>query len=134
MVCRLSPPVRISPHNNAITQMTHNCPPSIVVLYPKHFFRILRLLVILSEVTPKSPQHRLWHCQRVLHFMGREVTGRYKFRCKLSNGWSRSYEEINNCFFLQEIEWSRSYRGIKQHPNLPWNFTAHGFLDPISVS
>ena len=24
----------------------------------------------------------------------------------------------------------RSYREIKQHPSLPWNFVTHGFLDP----
>ena len=27
-------------------------------------------------------------------------------------------------------EWSRSYREINQHPNLPSNFITHGFLDP----
>ena len=35
------------------------------------------------------------------------------------------------CFFqiLRENERSRSYREIIQHPNLPWNFITHGFLD-----
>ena len=32
--------------------------------------------------------------------------------------------------FCRESEWSRSYREINQHPNLPWNFITHGFLDP----
>ena len=47
---------------------------------------------------------------------GREVTRRY------------------NCFFLQENEWSRSYREINQHPSLPWNSITHGFLDPSAFS
>ena len=33
-----------------------------------------------------------------------------------------------NRFSLQENEWSRSYREINQHPNLPWSSTTYGFL------
>ena len=44
--------------------------------------------------------------------------------CKLSNGWSRSYREIN-CFFLQRNEWSRSYREINSTPIF------HGTLWPM---
>ena len=39
-----------------------------------------------------------------------------------------------NWFFLQKNEWSASYRVTNQHPNLPWNFITHGFLDPIRIS
>ena len=50
--------------------------------------------------------------------------------CKLSNGWSQSYREIK--LLLQENERSRSYREINQHSRLPWDFIAHGFLDPFA--
>ena len=45
---------------------------------------------------------------------GREVAGR------------------KNCFFLQENEWSQSYKVTRQHPNLAWNFMTLGFLDPFA--
>ena len=67
-------------------------------------------------------------CESVLRFMGRK--GDKKSECKLSNGWLRSYEEIKLLLSARN-EWSRSYRGINQHPNLPWNFITHGFLDNL---
>ena len=44
-------------------------------------------------------------------------------QCKLSNGWSRSDREMK-LLFSAGHEWSRSYREINEHPNLPWNFIA----------
>ena len=32
--------------------------------------------------------------------------------------------------FCRKDERMRSYRVTNQHPNLPWNFMTHGFLDP----
>ena len=60
---------------------------------------------------------------------------------------SRSYRKVNiqnascqmgcrevtgrqNCFFLQESEWSRGYTERNQHPHLPWNCMTHRFLHP----
>ena len=49
--------------------------------------------------------------------------------CNLSNGWSRSCTEIK-LLLSARIGCSRSYRVTNPHPNLPWNFMAHGLLDP----
>ena len=69
--------------------------------------------------------------ERVLHFMGCEVQeGDAKSEGKLSNGRSRSYKETKLLLFAGN-ERSQSWQGDKsQHPNLPWNFMTHGFLDP----
>ena len=56
--------------------------------------------------------------------MGREVRAEMK---KLSG---REVARRQNCFFLQENEWSRSYRVINQLASLPCNFMTNGFLDP----
>ena len=64
----------------------------------------------------------LGRCEGVLHLHGsrslKEIT--------LQNGscqmGGREVTGRQNHFFLQKDEWSRSYREINRHPNLPWNF------------
>ena len=60
----------------------------------------------------------------VAKFMGDKTS-----ECKLSNGWSRSYKEIKLLPPAGEGEVAK-LQGDNQHPNLPWNFKTHGFLDP----
>ena len=57
-----------------------------------------------------------------------KLKGAKNSECKLSNGWSRSHKVIKMLLSAGN-EWSRSYRVTNQHPNLPWNFMTHGFLD-----
>ena len=57
-----------------------------------------------------------------------KLQGDRNSECKLSNGWSQSYKETN-LLFAAGNEWSQSCRGKNQHPNLPWYFMTHGFLD-----
>ena len=59
----------------------------------------------------------------------RSFKGDKSSECKLSNGLSRSYREMKMLLSARN-EWSWSYREINQHPNLPWNFITHGFMDP----
>ena len=70
----------------------------------------------------------LERCERVLHFKGDKTSQIQVVVAKLQGE--------KNCFFffLQENKWSRSYRVTNQHPNLPWHFMTHGFLDPSTFS
>ena len=63
------------------------------------------------------------------HFMGREVTGRWKGRTK-----AIKWEVAKLLRDMQENEWSRSYSVTTQHPNLLWNSVTHAFLDLKLVS
>ena len=42
---------------------------------------------------PVKYRKHLGRCERVLHFMGREVQGRWNSERELSDGWSRSYRD-----------------------------------------
>ena len=72
-------------------------------------------------------------CERVLCFMGREGKGRQIIRMEAIK-WAvaKLHGDKLPAFFLWERKWSRSYRVTNQHPNLPWGFMTHGFLDPFA--
>ena len=74
----------------------------------------------------------------VLRFMARKVCGRKK---QGGSGPNRNPKPEPSEPFFQEpkrepepSEPFRSYRVTNQHPNLPWNFMTHGFLDLSSFT
>ena len=67
-------------------------------------------------------------CERVFHFMGHEVKERYNFR-KQAVKWVVTMFDREIKLPLSEGQWTLAkLQGDNQHPNLPWNFIAHGFL------